>query len=371
VPKLRCMASGVAIAGLAAGGLAAAGVQATAQTATSSGTFRSATYLKNVVPVSVAYPTMVAIGNLLGTGRDALVTDSVDPDRKDGGTYIAVYPQSGGKLGAPLTIKTPDFREAQPRITITPLYSGGQQDIVLAEGDHIEAIAVSGGRLVASRVPVPGDDVLVTNFNGDKYPDLLVPSTTAMNQYQIWTGSASHKFTLWRTLSFPGAGSFADPVRPPEGQGDFDHNGRRDVAVITRTGFAVRLQTGPGTFGPEKDYKLAPVKGVTSPPGDLSVADVTGDGYPDVGYPVLDNPNGMAVADLNGDGRNDLVVSHVGEDGPGVMLQRTSGTFGAESVYPAVTPDSNSPAVGDLNGDGKPDIALTAGDKGIAVLYGK
>jgi uncharacterized protein (TIGR03437 family) len=119
----------------------------------------------------------------------------------------------------------------------------------------------------------------------------------------------------------------------------------------------------------------------------LAVADVNGDGIPDIltgtAFPhssalqVLIGNGGssfqapvsygiasslslrsISVADLNGDHKPDAVVSGSGKIS--IFLGNGDGTFQAERTLPA---GSSSPAVAiaDFNGDGIPDLAFTAG----------
>src|ERR1039458_5352004 len=92
-------------------------------------------------------------------------------------------------------------------------------------------------------------------------------------------------------------------------------------------------------------------------------------------YAAGNNPGAMAVADLNGDGKPDLVVVDSGVPAyspktPGavyVYLNDGSGGFQPATVYAAsVTP--NYVAVGDVNGDGKPDLVV-ATTNGSFVYY--
>ena len=113
----------------------------------------------------------------------------------------------------------------------------------------------------------------------------------------------------------------------------------------------------------------------------LAVADVNGDGRPDVvvtspmgssvrvllnsggalgaaqTYGVGGTPAAVAVGDVSGDGRLDIVTAN--SDGTvSVLLGQGNGSFGAAQIYVLGGP-VNSVALGDFNHDGRLDIATT------------
>lgn len=120
--------------------------------------------------------------------------------------------------------------------------------------------------------------------------------------------------------------------------GDFNGDGKQDLAVANFWGGSVSilLGKGDGTFEAPVDYA------------------------------VLYAPSSIAVADLNGDGKLDLAVTNCGgcmyHEGPtsspvSVLLGNGDGTFRTHVDYPA----GNSPisvVIGDFNRDGKPDLAV-------------
>lgn len=379
---------------------ARAGPLPAAGSAKSSGTFRSAVYVANVVSPGVALPAAVAVGDVTDDGRADLVVTTVNRDNVNGGTTVAVYRQrANGTLAAPVRAKTTDKDDIGTRVTIADLYRNGRHEILLSEGTHVDVFAFSGGRITGpARIAVPAEDLAVADMNGDGHPDLLI-TTGDHKTVKIYTGRASHTFTLWRSLAFPAG---AGPDYTSVFAGDFNRDGRLDIAFYNGTSFAVRLQNPAGSFGPARTYTNGPIDGLVSTPLDITVGDVTGDGRPDVVadspsnspfagievfaagpsgtlkvprvYTTLDIPGPMRVADLNGDRRGDLVVEHTDWGYVGVMLQRPNRTLAPETLYPVEDccdfgPDE--PGVGDLNGDGKPDIAVNAGAAGVAILYGK
>jgi hypothetical protein len=168
--------------------------------------------------------------------------------------------------------------------------------------------------------------------------------------------------------------------------GDFNKDGKWDVAVIDGKGLSIALGNGDGTFQPAITYP-------SSTPGSVAVADFNGDGNPDLVIPIsvgvgvllgngdgtfgapitsptTDYPYTVIVGDFNGDHKQDIAVI----DPPyiSILLGNGDGTFQAPSDNESFVGPQYI-AAGDFNNDGKLDIAVSGyfgGEMGVGVLLG-
>jgi hypothetical protein len=116
--------------------------------------------------------------------------------------------------------------------------------------------------------------------------------------------------------------------------GDFDHDGRTDLAVADYGAGNLSVLLGDGRGG----YATSP------------------------GSPIFvgTNPTDVAVGDFDGDGNLDLVVTANGNASVSVLRGNGAGAFANAVGSPMpVGPYPGSLAAGDFNEDGKLDVALT------------
>ena len=173
--------------------------------------------------------------------------------------------------------------------------------------------------------------------------------------------------------------------------GDFNGDGKPDLATanITGSNVSVLLGTGTGSFAAAVNY------GAGANPFSVAVGDFNGDGKPDlatanynganvsvllgtgtgsfaaaVNYGAGTNPYSVAVGDFNGDSKPDLATANFGDANVSVLLGTGTGSFAAAVNYGTSTNPAGV-AVGDFNSDGHPDLATANyNSANVSVLLG-
>ncbi len=177
---------------------------------------------------------------------------------------------------------------------------------------------------------------------------------------------------------------------------DVNGDGKPDIIApesgASGSSVDVYLGTGSGTFGPAQNFTCSSESASVSQPYAVAVADMNGDGNPDIvtanfggnisvllgdgsgqfGAPSVyaagSEPNGIAIGDLTGDGFNDVVVANRGDNDVEVYLNNGAGALTEAGTF-AVGESPDSVGLADFNGDGLPDIfTANVGDSTVSVL---
>jgi hypothetical protein len=264
--------------------------------------------------------------------------------------------------------------------------------VLLGNGDGTfkTAVAYGSGGLYA-------DSVAVADLRGNGKLDIVVgncgyPKITQCvgGNVGVLLGNGDGTFTLLGHFGLSGSGAASVAVA------DVNGDGKPDLVVATGAtgaGFVdVLLGNGDGTFQTAVPYSSGGFTTLS-----VAVADVNGDGNPDVvvanwcpdsscttassigvllnngsgGFdPVVTYPSGgfnansVMIGDVNGDGNVDVVVSNGSDTGTdagnvSVLLGKGDGTFQTAVPYARNGFGAASVALSDVNGDGKPDIVVS------------
>ncbi len=277
-----------------------------------------------------------------------------------------------GLGGAKPSYTTPDIQNSITNCYPAPAHNGPKPTINF----HPTGAASEAGAIV--------------DLNGNGTPELLV-SETNPGVTIYWDFNLANPTTLLPQILSPGGLSVADVNG--DGKPDLVVLDGGDGTSVNMGGIYVLVNNGDGTFQQKGHYLLAS-------PDSVAIADVNGDGKPDLVAGLYGNPSGtiavllgngdgtfqsasstptsagvisVMVGDFNRDGNPDVAAVLIGNGSSNsiaIFLGNGKGGFTAGSPFSAGG-DAVNLVTGDFNGDGIPDLATGNFDlQTVSVLLG-
>lgn len=330
------------------------------------------------------FPYSAVVGDFNGDGHVDIATTSFT---QTGGVSVLL-----GKVDGTFQAHVDSPTDQSPTAIAAGDFNGdGKLDLVVADSTPtsqlLSTLIGNGNGTFQNNISqtLPGSlrSLAVGDLNGDGKLDVaaVIDGTNAVS---IFLGH--------------GDGSFAAPVQYPIGPmllsppyhnvlaGDFNGDGKLDLAAATDNGIAILLGNGDGTFQP---FSLVPSLSSVSP-GDelLALTDFNNDGKLDIvkatqtgasiinvalgngdgtfqqalGFqiPSILNTESAVAGDFNGDGKPDLAFASQSSDVVTILFGSGTGTFSGHIEYsvPSVSNNVNFMLAADFNGDGALDMAL-------------
>ncbi len=298
-------------------------------------------------------------GQTIDLGPNFLPTAVVTGDfNKDGLLDIAVLSanaqslyillqQANGFIEEPIQIL--DSTTSTLNMAVADVNGDKLPDILIPSSAGIVMLLNTGGGHFAAPVLATTSSsifVAVADLNGDKKQDLVVSTGCCF-------GSSIS------VLLGDGHGGFDAPISQPSlanaqprfAVADFNRDGKLDIAATDEyiSGVSIAFGNGDGTFGP---FEATSLSGST--PYGLSVVagDLNGDGAPDI---VAVAGNGNYYGSLT-----DVVT----------LINEGSGTFGVPTSYP-VQQSVGAVLLGNFNSDAYPDVLVTStnSESAISLLF--
>ena len=232
----------------------------------------------------------------------------------------------------------------------------------------------------------PADyNTVVGDLNGDGNADLVTAANTTLT---VSLGNGDGTFQPDVTYSLGGTGANAVVLR------DINGDGKLDAITANRGSLSVSvfLGKGDGTFQAAREFNLPQTATPIDRPFAVAIGDFNRDGKQDIAvarlnsisillgngtggftngatFPAGSNLEGIAAVSLRSNSLIDLVVPDTGNLTVRLFYGNGNGTFGPAVVY-QVGQRPNAIVTGDFNGDGSQDVAVAlGGSTALPVFY--
>jgi hypothetical protein len=339
-------------------------------------------------------PIALAITDVNWDGiPDLVVTNAAESDfsvflGKGNGTFLA--PTTEYAIGgSPFT-----------RPVLADFVGDGDVDFVVSDNQSSVVLALGNGDGTFQTAPVtnivmpPGSNksggalsIASADFNGNGLPDFVIGQSSTSPGLGLVVFLTQSNGSLGKGVVYAQNDALSYVA-----VGDLYQDGKADIVASNWAAGAVEVLrgNGDGTFQPPTSI---PLPGITN---GLVVADLNGDGWPDVAavgqnsvvYILLNNGKGslalagtytisgvgseIVTADFNNDGKPDLAIAMANTSRVAILLGNGNGTFTAAPDYDTTMPgEVYGIATGDLNNDGNIALAVTSPSAGfIAVAFG-
>jgi len=268
---------------------------------------------------------------------------------------------------------------------IADINKDGKADVITADyhGDSVSVLFGTGTGMLGPKATYPTvsgaetSNLAIGDLNGDTVVDVLATNPLS-GSVSMFLANADGTLRPAQDILI-GITTASNPYSA--GIGDFNKDGRNDIAVAdSRSGqIIVRLGNGDGTFQTEVAYSeggtppYIVITGDVDVDGELdlvvanrgsdNVSVLSGRGDGTFRKPILSstgegtNPYSLAIADFNQDGVPDVVTANFVSSTASVLLGIGSGAFEIPINAGPVGNSTYGVTAGNFNADMKPDFA--------------
>ena len=366
------------------------GIRAVIQSATDS-------TLSVVVPAGASYSPITVTADSLSCISTLSFTVSFPGGQAAFSTHSFNWRADSVFGNNPRSILLPDW-DGDGRADLFVTNQGGGSGFFhnTGTGNLIQLSSQEGGTVTNGVQPY---GAATADFDGDGRMDIAFTDFNQTSAVYLLKNLSTSGHMAWAVQRSLPAGNSATGIAA----GDIDGDGRPDLAVAVGNSFYIAIYKNTTIHAGDSLSFSNVINLPDSYHGDdVAIADLDGDGRPElivtdfssnliriwhntnqkpgvVSFDALpqtievdQEPTSLAVADLSGDGVPDLLVSNYG--GNNFSYLRNSGIKGVISFSPKQ--DFNTLihpfkiSVGDLDGDGLPDVAVAGGElQGAIAVY--